>query len=96
MTCKDCYYYDVCMDYTSLKESKYAQNFNGSEVNCDHFKDKFQVVELPCKVGDIVYICASVDCGKDKFEIWKGEVKTISCEIDGIWVFCRFECGLTY
>ena len=53
-TCKDCYHYDVCMDYTSLKESEFAQNFNGSKVSCNHFKNKLQVVELPCKTGDTV------------------------------------------
>ena len=55
MTCKDCYHYDACMDYTSLKESIFAQNFNGSDTICDHFKDKSRIVELPCKVGDKVY-----------------------------------------
>lgn len=51
MTCKDCYHYDVCMDYTTLKNSTAAQNFNGSDIACDYFKDKSRIVELPRKGG---------------------------------------------
>lgn len=54
-TCGDCIHYDVCMDYTTLKESKFAQHFEGSDVLCDHFKDKSRYIELPCIVGDKVY-----------------------------------------
>ena len=55
MNCKDCIHYDVCMDYTTLKESEFAQHFEGSDVLCDHFKDKSRYIELPCAVGDTVY-----------------------------------------
>ena len=47
-TCKYCIHYDVCMDYTTLKESEFAQNFKGSDILCDHFKDKSRYIELPC------------------------------------------------
>ena len=36
--CKDCFHFDVCMDYTSLKDSDFAQNFNETDILCDHFK----------------------------------------------------------
>ena len=35
------------MNYTTLKESEFAQNFKGSDVLCDHFKDKSRYIELP-------------------------------------------------
>lgn len=55
MTCKECVHYEVCMDFTTLSLSKFAQNFDHSDLTCDHFKPKFRFVELPCAVGDLVY-----------------------------------------
>ena len=56
MTCKDCYFYNVC----SKKDG--TTNFYGKELacndvekRCQYFKDKSRIVELPCKVGDKVY-----------------------------------------
>lgn len=46
MTCKDCIHYEVCIDYTTLKESDFAQNFNETEKLCDHFKNKADFVEV--------------------------------------------------
>ena len=48
-TCKNCIHYAVCgfdddeIEYTAL---------------CSFFKDRSRFVELPCKVGDTVYIYA--------------------------------------
>lgn len=53
--CGNCIHYDVCMDYTTLKESEFAQNFKGSDILCEHFKPKSRYIELPCAVGDTVY-----------------------------------------
>ena len=41
MTCKDCLHYEVC----------YYHDFE----ECEWFRDKSELVHLPCKVGDIVY-----------------------------------------
>ena len=41
MTCKDCIHYDVCGE---------------SIFTCGQFKDKSRFIELPCKVGDTVYL----------------------------------------
>ena len=52
MTCKDCVHYEVC-------------NIFGDEVLgnlCVYFKDKSKFIELPCKVGDIVW-CIGTPCG---------------------------------
>lgn len=46
MTCKDCIYYEVCCDEYELAHAE----------NCNNFKDKSKYIELPCKVGDTVYI----------------------------------------
>ena len=42
--CKDCFHFDVCMDYTNLKESEFAQNFEQTRPLCDHFVDKTYVL----------------------------------------------------
>ena len=46
MTCKDCFHFGVCIDYTTLKESEYAQNFDGAEILCDHFRRRSDFVLL--------------------------------------------------
>lgn len=51
MTCKDCIHYGLC-------ETKgNAEIFvRGIENICGYFKDKSKYIELPCKVGDKVYV----------------------------------------
>lgn len=55
MTCKDCLHYELCD----------TQAFNGFNKNfepekdwkyCGVFKDKSKYIELPCKIGDTVYV----------------------------------------
>lgn len=46
MTCKDCMHYEVCCDEYELAHAEY----------CNNFKDKSKYIELPCKVGDKVYV----------------------------------------
>ncbi len=50
MTCKDCEHFDAC------KEN--IQNFLWKDYTlvCNAFKDKRKIVELPCVLGDDVFI----------------------------------------
>lgn len=48
MTCKDCIHYDVCEAHLKLNDIPLEL--------CGLFKDKSRIVELPCKVGDTVYV----------------------------------------
>lgn len=48
MTCKDCFHYEVCKTYEEFDFANHSK--------CDTYKDKSKVIELPCKVGDMVYI----------------------------------------
>ena len=66
--CDKCLYGDVC--FTVL-----------DSIQCQHFKDRSRFVELPCEVGDTVYIL-----GK---EIFCDEIDEISIEklSDGILCF---------
>ena len=43
MTCKDCLHYPVC------------KVIEVGTIDCNHFKDKSRIVELPCNEGDTVY-----------------------------------------
>lgn len=49
MTCENCIHYDVCE----------ALEMNGlakvHPIHCGYFNDKSRYIELPCKVGDMVY-----------------------------------------
>ena len=50
-SCKDCIHYEAC-------ESQVPRTFWNSETfyyHCKCFKDRTRFVELPCKVGDVVY-----------------------------------------
>ncbi|MCM1115692.1 MAG: hypothetical protein NC397_09370 [Clostridium sp.] len=61
MTCKDnCLHYEVCQDFKrnictvcNLRHAEFKINRDGL---CDYFKDKSKYIELPCKVGDTVYV----------------------------------------
>jgi hypothetical protein len=54
MTCKDCVHYELCFDYTHLKHSKSLPD-NREDV-CEHFKNKANFIELPCKVGTELFL----------------------------------------
>lgn len=71
MTCKDCMYYFLCAN--SLTDN-YIENMLEKSVddNCIYFKDKSKIIELPCKVGDTVYVVTTCEhvimsCDNDYF-----------------------------
>lgn len=53
--------------------------------NCNSFKDKSFIVELPCKVGDTIYFVYETD--NDTMFIDKGKVEgfSIGDKNEGIW-----------
>jgi hypothetical protein len=48
MTCKDCLHYEACDEQKKI-------NYKLSKSVCKRFKDKSRFIELPCRVGDVVY-----------------------------------------
>lgn len=46
-SCKDCLHYEFCCA---------GKSGLPDYVNCKYFKDRNRFVELPCKVGDTVYL----------------------------------------
>ena len=53
MTCKDCYHYDVC---NTILKNALSCDVNDCSQECQLFKDKSRIIELPCKVGDTIYV----------------------------------------
>lgn len=49
--CENCINYDACKKISDVHGLAF-----GSSPFCDHFKDKSLCVEIPCKVGDKVYV----------------------------------------
>ena len=49
--CDNCYHYEACLN--SLSENKVLNNIE--DFVCEHYKDKSLIVELPCRVGDVVW-----------------------------------------
>ena len=52
-TCKDCVHNNICNIKQRYNHPKYA--LQHIEKYCEHFKDRSRFVDLPCKVGDMVY-----------------------------------------
>lgn len=63
MTCKNCVHCDVCRyKFFHLSENHYTLDSKNVEYVCKCFKNKTKYIELPCKIGDMVYsYCKVVD-----------------------------------
>lgn len=87
MTCKDCIHCDVCSDWENICNKMSLFSTIKKEV-CKDFKDKSKIIELPCKVGDMVYIIATISCTITHTKVigiwsYKGNT-TIITELGGI------------
>ena len=82
MTCKDCIHYELCLDEAKCKGES-LNDFNNEEIEdfCRFAKPKSRYIELPCAVGDTVYIVAEVSRA------------VIECIVLGAWV-CEDNCTI--
>ena len=59
-SCKDCMHDKVCSEYFHAfwghTANKHSDLINAEPKDCPYFKDRSRFVELPCKVGDKVYL----------------------------------------
>ena len=78
-TCKECVHNNICNIKQRYNHPKYA--LQHIEKYCEYFKDSSRFVELPCKVGDTVYIIARIS-GKEEIIQDSVESFTISYFID--------------
>lgn len=53
MTCKDCPHFDVCKMYGAFHTKR---RIYSKWKNCPFRNDKAKYIELPCKIGRIVYV----------------------------------------
>ena len=54
--CKDCLHYEACKRFNEIRTNVINESKRGAENLCELYADKSRFVELPCKVGDVVYI----------------------------------------
>lgn len=50
-TCKDCVHFEACKNIYEI----YGDGLSEESYSCDQFSNRSRFVELPCKIGDIVY-----------------------------------------
>lgn len=111
-TCKDCVHVEVCRDFvlstiSDEKEKQAAEKKLSALENkmnideCNFFKDRSKFIELPCNVGDTVYMITGrtekvrrkkilkhiiVECGVDNFRIGDlGYPSAALCDKDNNW-----------
>ena len=55
MTCRDCLHLDACKDLLEAMGYTVDGDGDSADERCDQYQDKSRFVELPCKIGDVVY-----------------------------------------
>ncbi|MEE0874144.1 MAG: hypothetical protein UIH27_11885 [Ruminococcus sp.] len=77
-TCADCVHVEVC--------NSRIPDPNNERIICEQFKDRSRFVELPCKVGDTVYVIEKI---ADEVRVIQDVVETISIGYcaDGINIY---------
>lgn len=98
-SCKECIHSECCfMQYGKTEALKWQ-----SELGCKNFKDRSRFVELPCKVGDTVYMLTEqtqklghkkvtktviVECCVDNFRIGDaGYPSAALCDNENVWCY---------
>ena len=69
--CENCYHQKVCEAFF---------DFKFTVEKCEDFKDKSLIVELPCKVGETVYILEHVFCSCITPEVDYYEIEEVQFE----------------
>lgn len=90
-SCKDCLHVDVCEDITrhKLSPSRAAEILpilREHGKTCELFKDRSRFVEVPCKVGDTVYVIEDI-AGEKKIIQDTVETIGIGYYADGINIY---------
>lgn len=67
MTCKDCYHYDACKFYNK----NLPEEYDTIEWQCDNFKDKSLIVELPYPLRTKVFVIRSQTSDKNNLYIFE-------------------------
>ena len=68
MTCKDCIHFSLC-DYNtnnSVTIQKVNLIYDEGAESCSFFKDRSKIIELPCKVGETIFVLDNDNIQKRK------------------------------
>jgi hypothetical protein len=91
MTCKECFNFELCANgYGEVTADTEITNIKGKQ--CHYFKDRSKMIELPCKVGDVVYEIIEETVPRHYFYIGAYEVEDVSAKevkYAGDWVDYR-------
>ena len=82
--CENCIHYEVC-------DKQKITNHTISKSVCKHYKDKSLFVELPCKVGDTVYIVENPYTYLPLKKVVDGEVVSIHWHEHGLYLRVLFD-----
>ena len=95
MKCKDCVSYNACKHMWSCFENvnNFEEIYENFAERCDNFKDKSKWVELPCAIGDTVYVvgtkCLSGEWD-DECDMYDAEFDC-PCHLDKEWIVFKRE-----
>ena len=76
--CENCYHRKACIDSANYKNSE----------NCRRYKDKSLIVDLPCRVGDVLFTI-EYNCDSESSYIEKIECISIEIHDCGISIYCK-------
>ena len=95
VTCKDCLHNHVCALWRAQAGQDAKSWSDSDDWDCDYFADKSRFIELPCKVGDVVYfLLPDGDC---ETYVDVGAVFAIGVDaLHTMWISARYESGLKY
>lgn len=91
--CESCAHYDACKNlYDILMDGRELPD----QEECERFKDRSRFVELPCKVGDTVYVWSStlpthkLDIDDDEIpQYFPAIIVSIRKNTNGVWIKFR-------
>lgn len=85
-SCHDCVHVEVCGTFSILSEDFEIASPERIASDCNCFKDRARFVELPCKVGDTVYVVENI-AGEKKIIQDSVETIGIGYYADGIEIY---------
>lgn len=85
MTCKECLHYVACKAVADTGKFALDTERPDQSERCPNFSDKSRFVELPCKIGDEVYLISSS----------RGKKVILPHEVEGVGYFGNQEWLIT-
>lgn len=93
-SCKDCVHYEVCqmhykqkceLTYETEREVRIAMHKaqKAVDIECDYYKDRSLFVELPCKLGDVIFYTVMLKTYQaivDRIELYDEGVAIITAD----------------